>query len=127
MHNLPVPANLRRWFIAHFIADLLFAIPLLLAPGFTLGLFGFNAVETLTARLVGAALLAIGVESYLGRNASRETYRAMLSLKVIWATTATLSLLWALFFQAAPPATWLFLIFFLVFGSTWIYYRWQLR
>ena len=65
-----VPRNLRRWFVIHFVADILFAIPLLLIPETILPFFGWTVVDPITSRLVGAALLGIGTESLLGRNAS---------------------------------------------------------
>ncbi len=45
MNEFPVPAGLRRWFVIHFFADLLFAAPLLIAPFWVMGLFGFETVE----------------------------------------------------------------------------------
>ena len=79
-----IPTSLRTWFVIHFVTDMLFAIPLLLAPVFTMTLFGWTTIDPATTRLVGAALLAIGIESYLGRNASAAVFEAMLNLKIIW-------------------------------------------
>ena len=83
-----VPVALRRWFVVHFVADITFAIPLLLAPRQLGELLGHSAVDPLTARMVAAALVGIGVESFLGRNDSRATFLTMLRLKVLWAGTA---------------------------------------
>jgi len=67
-----VPKSLRVWFVIHFVADLLFALPLFFAPVFTLKLFGWETVDPATSRLVAAALFGIGIESLLGRNASAD-------------------------------------------------------
>ena len=83
-----VPNGLRTWFVIHFVADILFAIPLLLFPQALLNLFSWKTFDPIMTRLVGAALMGIGVESLLGRNASAATFRAMLNLKVIWASSA---------------------------------------
>ena len=109
-----VPKGLRTWFIIHFIADYLFGIPLLLAPIWTMTLFGWASIDPATTRLVGAALLGI------------ETYRAMLNLKIIWSLAAIFSLAAAVA-QGAPPITWLLLIMFLIFSITWIYYRMKIK
>lgn len=124
-----VPAALRTWFAIHFVADLLFAIPLFVAPHATLhGLFGWETVDPISTRLVAAALFGIGIESWLGRNNGVEGFRTMLTLKVIWATTAWTGILWSLLEQGGRPAAgWLFFGVFVTFGGVWSYWRWRLR
>ena len=68
-----VPKSLRTWFVIHFVLDFIFAIPLILAPRAFLGLLGWTSIDPIAARLVGAALIGIGGESYLGRNAGLES------------------------------------------------------
>ena len=84
----PVPDGLKTWFVIHFAADMFFGIPLLFFPRLLPPLLGWTTYDPLTSRLVGAALMGIGLESLLGRNASAETFRAMLNLKIIWASSA---------------------------------------
>ena len=121
-----VPNSLRIWFVIHFVADVLFAIPLLFFPQALLSLFGWTSYDPLMTRLVGAALMGIGVESLLGRNASTETFRAMLNLKIIWASSALFAIS-AGIFEGVSPAAWLFLGIFAVFWAVWVYYRVKLR
>ena len=121
-----VPQNLRRWFVIHFAADIIFAIPLLLIPEIIMPLFGWTIVDPITSRLVGAALLGIGVESLLGRNANREVFRAMLNLKVIWAFGAVLGITLGII-AGAPVSAWLFLAIFVLFLIVWSYYWIRLR
>jgi hypothetical protein len=121
-----IPKGLRNWFLIHFIADYLFGLPLLIAPVWTMTLFGWTTVDPATTRLVGAALLGIGGESLLSRNASLETYRALLNLKVIWSLSAILGIGLSLI-EGAPPMGWGFLAIFATFSAIWIYYRYQLR
>lgn len=121
-----VPGALRAWFVVHFIADMLFAIPLLVAPVAFLRLFGWTAVDPVTSRLVGAALVGIGVESLLGRNATRESFRTMLRLKVLWSSSATAGLL-ASYLEGGPTATLLFLAIFAAFCALWSTYWIKLR
>jgi apolipoprotein N-acyltransferase len=76
----------------------------------------------MTARLVGAALMGIGLESMLGSNASAETFRAMLNLKIIWSLSAIFAISAALF-EGAPAMGWVFLAIFVVFCAVWVSYR----
>jgi hypothetical protein len=121
-----VPKSLRRWFVVHFVADIIFAIPLLFFPEVIMPLFGWEIVDPITSRLVGAALLGIGVESLLGRNASRDVFKAMLNLKVLWASGAVLGIGMSIM-AGAPPAAWLFLVIFVGFLVVWSYYWIKLR
>jgi len=116
-----VPPALRRWFVVHFFADILFAMPLLVAPRATLGLFGWPAVDPVATRLVAAALVGIGVESLLGRSASRDSFKTMLRLKVLWSVTANVGIAWSIA-EGAPWGAWLFQGIFLAFSALWIRY-----
>ena len=93
MTNYSVPGSLRRWFVIHFMVDMIFATPLMLAPVFILKLFGWETVDPIMTRLVAAALFGIGIESFLGRNAGLEAYEGMLNLKIIWSLGAVVGLL----------------------------------
>ena len=121
-----VPNGLRTWFVIHFVADVLFAIPLLLFPQALLNFFGWKTYDPIMTRLVGAALMGIGVESLLGRNASAATFRAMLNLKVIWASSALIAIGFGIAEGAASTA-WLFMTIFFVFWCVWVYYRMALK
>jgi hypothetical protein len=120
-----VPANLRRWFVIHFWADVLAALPLFLAPRQVLSWFGWAEVDPIATRLVAAALFGIGIESYLGRNADVHAFRGMLNLKVIWSATAVLGVLWSQL-EGGPAAGWAVLLIFLTFHVVWLRYRLQL-
>lgn len=122
-----IPLSLRRWFILHFALDMLFAVPLLVFPMYFLSLFGWTTIDPLTARLVGAALFAIGVESLLLRNNKNATvFVAMLDLKILWSSAAIISILLSIY-GGAPGSAWFFLAVFVVFCSVWSYYRYVLR
>jgi len=116
-----VPSSLRTWFVIHFVADMLFGIPLLLFPEAVMPLLGWIFVDPIATRVVGAALMGIGIESYLGRNASIEVFRAMLNLKVIWSSSALLGIglgIW----MGGSKMGWLFFIVFFIFWLVWVYY-----
>ena len=121
-----IPSTLRTWFIIHFFADVIFGLPLLFAPNIFLPFFGWTTYDPVTSRLVGAALMGIGIESLLGRNASIETYRAMLNLKVIWASSALFGIGLGIA-EGAPASAWLFFFIFAIFWMVWLYYWLRLR
>lgn len=121
-----VPRSLRGWFVFHCVADVVFAVPLFFAPTAFLSALGWPAVDPITSRLVAAALMGIGLESYLGRNGDREAFRGMLNLKIIWSGTATLGILWSVL-AGGPAMAWAFVAIFGGFNALWVYYRLRLR
>ena len=124
--TMTVPPSLRRWFVAHFLADVVFAVPLFVAPAAFLGFLGWSSVDPISTRLVAAALFGIGIQSLVGRNESAETFRAMLNLKIIWSATATLGIVWSQL-QGGPLLGWAFAGVFGAFNAVWTYYRWRMR
>jgi hypothetical protein len=119
--SMDVPRALRTWFIAHFMVDYLFGLPLLLFPVQVLGFLGWPAIDVLAARLVGAALLGIGGISLIARDAGRESYRHLLTLKLIWSSSAIIGILLSM--PAGYPAVaWLVLALFVGFGLAWLWF-----
>jgi hypothetical protein len=123
---MQVPQSLRTWFVVHAAIDLVAAVPLLFAPEAALHRLGWTCVDPVAARLVGAALLGIGGQSFLMRNAGVEAYRAMLGLKVIWSLAACFAL-FAAIGSGAPPAAWVFLSIFIVFAGVWLHHAIRIR
>lgn len=122
---MKIPQSLRYWFKLHFFVDMLFALPLMIAPIWTLHLLGFQNIDPITTRLVAAALFGIGGVSLLANKAGDETYKTLLNLKIIWSLTAILGMLISL--EQAPKTIWLLIATFAVFSSAWIYYRKELN
>jgi hypothetical protein len=121
-----VPTSLRYWFLAHFVIDFVFAIPLLVAPLWTLGLFGFETTTSeavLFARLVGAALIGIGGASLFMHKKGMETYSSMLTLKILWSSAAMVAIGISVFEGSAPEEALWFLRIFIIFNAIWIYYK----
>jgi hypothetical protein len=119
-----VPRALRAWFTFHFWVDIIFAAPLFIAPRWSLGLLGWTEIDPSTARITAAALFAIGIQSLLGRDEPRSTYRAFLTLKVIWSTLATVGLTISAL-EGGPAATWALALFWAVFCGAW--WTWRVR
>jgi hypothetical protein len=117
-----IPLSLRRWFVVHFVADILFAVPLFVAPEATLRFLGWSMVDPVATRLVAAALFGIGIQSLIGRNEAPDAFRAMLNLKIIWSAAATVGLLWSQL-EGGPPMAWPILVVFAGFHVVWVRYR----
>jgi hypothetical protein len=123
---MEIPTSLRTWFVVHAFVDLVCGIPLLLFPEALLPRLGWTVVDPVTTRLVAAALIAIGAQSWRGRNDGVESYRAMLSLKVIWSAMAIVGLTIAIG-RGAPPLAFLFLSIFLAFCGVWTHHAIRFR
>jgi 4-hydroxybenzoate polyprenyltransferase len=123
---MDVPLSLRRWFVAHFVIDVVVGLPLLLSPRLLLGALGWTCIDPAAARLVGAALLAIGTQSFLSRNEGPDALRPLLNLNVIWSYAAIFALV-AAGGQGAPPAAWALLSAFVALAGVWTHYRIRIK
>ena len=120
-----IPGSLKRWFIVHFIADTLFAVPLFIAPVFLLNLLNWQSIDPLMARMVAAALFGIGIESLLCIKLGKDAFIAMLNLKIIWSFAAITGFIIGLsqgLFGNSLVGIGL-LIIFGAFNILWIYWR----
>lgn len=114
---------LSRFFVLHFVIDIIFALPLFFFPETFLGFLGIETFNPLFVRLVAAALFGIGIESLLGRNGSVEAFKAMLNLKIIWSSAAVLGIIISLREITADLIIWLILFTFIAFNLLWAYWR----
>ena len=119
------PPALTRWFVVHFVADLVFAVPLLLVPETFLRALGWQVVDPVAARIVAAALCGIGIESWRSRRARISAFPALLELKIIWSWAAMIGLLLSVIegSHAAPGALWALVVVFAGFNVLWTYWR----
>ncbi len=122
-----VPNALKKWFVLHFVIDIIVALPLMLMPVTVLEVLGWENIDPIATRLFAAALFAIGIKSYIGRNLNIAVYDAMLNLKIIWSTFAIVGLVSSTMqgIEQDNPFVWLGILVFLLFNILWIY--WKLR
>src|SRR3989344_8427676 len=118
-----VPKYLKIWFLIHFIIDYLFAIPLLLFPVTFLKFLGWTTIDTLLARLISAALIGIGGVSLLENKSSLESYNSLLTLKILFSTTAIIGIVISITEGNKIKFVWLLLTIFVLFSVLWIYYK----
>jgi hypothetical protein len=123
------PGALSVWFIIHFVADLTFAIPMMIIPVKFMQMLGWVTVDPIATRIVAAALFGIGIESLIGRNSSLETFKGMLNLKIIWSLSSVVgigvSMIGMVIRQdpTVPLFGWVFLGIFIAFNFIWSYWR----
>ncbi len=117
-----IPTSLRIWFKIHFFADMIFGIPFIFAPTWTMSLFRISIIDTLAVRIVGAALIGIGGISLIANKKGIESYQTLLSLKVVWSIAALIAILLYLF-NGGVQTAWLFFGVFLIFSIVWGYYK----
>jgi hypothetical protein len=122
-----VPPSVRGWFVADFVFSALVAgLPLLLLPELLLPRLGWSAVDPVATRLVGAALVAIGWQSWRSRRSGQEAYRTLLGLKVIWCSLGIVGLVTAIG-AGAPQASWALLAVLLLLDGVWIHYAIRIK
>ena len=116
---------LRKFFVLHFVIDVVSAIPLFLCPTLLLTTLGWQVVDPVAARMVAAALFGIGIESYIGRNSSRDSLIGMLNLKIIWSFSAIIGVGTSMMqnIQQNPLAIKIIFITFIAFNLLWVYWR----
>ena len=90
MSRQDVPIGLKRWFVFHFVADWLFALPLFIAPVWFLKTLDGQRLTPQPRAWLLPPLSALGL-SLIGRG-DIDTYRGMLNLKILWSGAATLGL-----------------------------------
>ena len=113
--------ELSLWFTIHFVIDVIFAAALFAAPAAFLGAAGWRTVDPIASRLVAAALFGIGIESLLARKSTLESFKSMLTLKVIWSATAVLGIGISLIqnAQGRPLLAYGFFVIFILFNFIW--------
>ncbi len=127
-----IPKSLRYWFMAHAVIDWLVALPLIVSPTALLSMLGWSTIDPFAARLVGAALIGIGGESWLGRHKNAVAYQSMLRLKVLWSGAAVAGLALTLgtlntSAELIPWGAWLILATFGLFFMVWTYFAAKLE
>lgn len=122
-----VPPSVRGWFVVDFVfSALVMGLPLLLVPEWLLPRLGWSTVDPVATRLVGAALVAVGWQSWRSRGSGQEAYRALLGLKVIWCSLGIVGLVAAIG-AGAPQASWALLAVLLLLDGVWIHYAIRIK
>lgn len=123
---MEIPTSLRHWFVAHAVIDVVCGIPLLLVPELLLPHLGWKTVDPVTARLVGAALLALGTQAWRSRAAGVDVYRALLGINVVWSAMVIIGMAIAIAHDA-PSAAFIVLSASLALCGVWTHHAIRFR
>jgi hypothetical protein len=114
---------LKVTFTIHMIVALLFGAPLFLAPGRFLSLFGWEPVDPLLSRVLGAALLALAWSSFQGiRTASHDLEVVLIQIEAIFSGLSAVGLLRHLVKAGYPWMVWGILFILSIFAIAWLFF-----
>ncbi len=112
---------LRFTFLVHAILTWSLGLLMFFAPATWAAWFNWFPFDSTFIRIFGAALLAIGLTSWVGYRASHWNEVAIiLPMEVVFTVLGALAALYELLFAAAPTITWLFVLIFASFAAAWI-------
>jgi hypothetical protein len=119
---------LKVTFGVHAVVALFFGAPLLIAPGRFLGLFGWQPIDPLLDRLLGAALLALAWSSVIAyRTSDAGVERAFIQVEMIYTVLGAVGLLRHLLIAWYPWFVWAIFYILAIFAILWLYFWWKRR
>jgi hypothetical protein len=111
---------LKYTFLVHAIVAVILGAPLLLAPGRFLGMFGWEPVDPLLSRLLGAVLLALAWSSWQGwRATERSKVILLLEIEAIFTVLGSAGLLRHLLIAWYPWYVWTMFAVLAAFAVAW--------
>jgi hypothetical protein len=115
--------SLRITLFLHALVAFVFGLGLLAAPGQFLDIFGWQPVDPLISRILGAAMLALGWGSIRGyRAASWEEVEILVEVETAFTVLAAVGLLRHLLVGSWPWYVWMVFAIFTVFALAWVYH-----
>lgn len=122
----PYPSGLKTTFLIHAIIALIFGLANLLVPQMWNTLTGTKIVDYNIFRLLGAAILAFGLSSWLAYRAkSWESVSILLQMEILWTILATLIFVYYQVRRGFPPIYWVNAMIMAAFAVAFIYFYWK--
>lgn len=120
-----ISPGLKTTFLANAVIGGLVGLQHLLVPRVWTDLAGIEISETVTWRVIGAALIGFAVSSWLAyREEAWDRVRIVVLMQIVWSALGALVILWGILFEGLPPLEWVnlvilaaFAVAFAVFGS----------
>lgn len=108
IENAEAPAGLGLIFRTHALIAGLVGAQHLIFPRFWTDLAGMEIDETTTWRLIGAALLALAVGSWMAAGETRwARVRILVALELVWSVLGAIVITWGILAEGLPPLEWL--------------------
>ncbi|MHA2089874.1 MAG: hypothetical protein ACW98K_03360 [Candidatus Kariarchaeaceae archaeon] len=118
----PIPQFLKNTFLAHAVVGIVFGLSYLLDPTIYEDLFDFTMTEPMVYRLVGAAIFALGVASWLAyREINFDKVKILVILEIIFTVLGAIVTVWGLIDDEFPEAAWLNAILLAAFACAFSY------
>jgi hypothetical protein len=118
-----IPGGLKITFLVHLIVAGVFGVGFLLIPEMLTEMLGARTVEPSTFRLVGAALLAFGVSSWLVyRHPIWDKVKIVVQIEIVWTVLGVLATIWGLMFEGLPAADWMNVLILGAFALAFTYF-----
>ena len=117
---------LKNTFLIHAIVAAVFGALLLALPGQFLGWFGWQPVDPILSRVLGAALLALAWSSYRGfRAKERAQVSTLIEAEAVFTVLGALGVLRHLLFAGYPWYVWLLFAVLALFAIAWLYFQFR--
>ena len=117
---------LKNTFLIHAVVAAVFGALLLALPGHFLGGFGWQPVDPILSRVLGAALLALAWSSYRGFQAKeRAQVSTLVEAEAVFTVLGVLGVLRHLLFAGYPWPVWLLFAVLALFAIAWLYFQFR--
>ena len=117
---------LKNTFLVHAVVAAVFGALLLALPGQFLGWFGWQPVDPILSRVLGAALLALAWSSYRGFWAKeRAQVSTLIEAEAIFTVLGALGVLRHLLIANFPWYVWLLFAVLALFAIAWLYFEFR--
>ena len=115
--------GLKLTFLIHCIISGLVGIQHLIIPRAWTNLAGIEIFETTTWRLIGAALIAFAVSSWIAyKSQDWSSVKILVPMEIIWSFLGAATLVWGIFVEEFPPLEWVNVSLLTIFGIAFTIY-----
>ena len=123
-----IPSGLKATFLAHSVITGLVGLQHVIAPRWWTDLVGLEIQITVTWRVIGAALLAFAVSSWLAyREDAWDRVRIVVVMEIVWSALGALVIVWGILDEGAPPLEWVNVALLAVFAAVFTYFYVSMR
>ncbi len=115
--------GLTNTFLVHFILGVLLGIFIIIAPETYAEMLDFESDQPMLLRLVGAAVLALGISSWFGyKETNLDNVKILVRLEITWTVLAAIIFFWGMIDGEFPAWAWLNAIMMLAFAGAFTYF-----
>lgn len=118
-----VSTGLKVTFLVHFVIAGVVGLQHLIAPRIWTDLAGMQIDETVTWRVIGAAVLAFAAGSWMAYRERRwARVRLVVLMEIVWSVLGAAVILWGILVEGIPPLEWLNVALLAGFAAAFAYF-----